>query len=212
MYDYRWGLHAWILLHWCVWLTELCLLPCMVLRDHSNQKHYRAGSVLWGFACLKNTCKYLHDINPTVKKLSFFTPPGVGSCVALYQPLYLPLPLAIVPAALLFQAFPVRTIDHAVSGHQHLHQHEMLLCGVCPDLSAMAVGHHDPAAVAAARGGEISPLGIYLGLAFVVIHKYLPAQGEPAIQVVLQVCLFELRLLACHANIYSRGAGLLYGQ
>jgi len=144
--------------------------------------------------------------------LSFFAPPGVGLCVALYQRPYVPLPLAIVPAALLFQALPVRTIDQRVAGHQHLHQHEMLLCGVCPDLSAMAVGHHGPAAVAAARGGEISPLWIYLGLAVVVIHKYPPALGEPAIQVVLQVCLFELRLLACHANIYSRSAGLLYGQ
>jgi hypothetical protein len=66
----------------------------------------------------------------------------------------------------------------------------------------MEVAEYCPPFVPASCGGEISPLWICLGLVDVVIHEHTLSLPEPAVQVVLQMCLLETGLSVCHTDIY----------
>ena len=113
--------------------------------------------------------------------LSLFAPPGVGFSVFLCQRSYFPLPLLIFLLIFFLYALPVCSGYHGVLGDQHLHQHEMLLRGIGPDLSAMPVAEVQPATILAVRAREILPLFWWpeLRLVQVVIHEHPLALAEP---------------------------------
>lgn len=117
--------------------------------------------------------------------LSLFTPPAIGLSVLVYQRSDLPLPLAILFPALPLHAPPVRDGDQLIPADQHLHHGQVLLRGISPDLAAMPVAEHRPAAIAASCGCEVSPIRINLGLAAVMIHEHPLAITEPLLQAVL---------------------------
>ncbi len=83
--------------------------------------------------------------------LSLFAPPGVGFSVFLCQRSYFLLPLPIFLLIFFLYALPICSGDHGVLGDQHLDQHEMLLCGIGPDLTAMPVAEVQPATILAVR-------------------------------------------------------------
>ncbi len=118
-------------------------------------------------------------------ELSLLAPPAVGLSVLVDQRSDLPMPLAFLLPALPHHAPPVRYGYQLLPADQHLHHGEVLLRGVCPDLAAMEVAQHRPAAIAAARGGEVPPIRINLGLAAVVVHEHPLAIAEPLLQTVL---------------------------
>ena len=90
--------------------------------------------------------------------LSLFAPPGVGFSVFLCQRSYVLLPLPIFLLVFFLYALPICPGDHGVLGDQHLHQHEMLLCGIGPDLTAMPVAEVHPATILAVSAREVLPL------------------------------------------------------
>ena len=141
--------------------------------------------------------------------LSLFAPPGVGFSVFLCQRSYFPLPLLIFLLVFFLYALPICSGDHGVPGDQHLHHHEMFLRGIGPYLTAMEIGQHGPSAIATSCGGKIFPSSIGLRMIDIVIYKYPLSRSEPALQIVLQVCLFKFGSFACHQDIYGQQCCLI---
>ena len=123
--------------------------------------------------------------------LSLFAPPGVGFSVFLCQRSYFLLPLPIFLLIFFLYALPICSGDHGVLGDQHLDQHEMLLRGIGPDLTAMPVAEVQPATILAVRAREVLPLFRWskLRLVQVVIHEHPLALVEPCVGLSDQLAL-----------------------
>ena len=78
--------------------------------------------------------------------------------MVLHYAAQLPAVLALPAHLVSHDQLPVLPQDQAVPVDLHLDQHEMLLRGVGPDLTAMEVAEVQPATILAVRAREVLPL------------------------------------------------------